>query len=117
MVGERMRMVADAAGAGIEELAETCDVGGHLATSQPRSTPRWCPMLLVPAIMHGVGRANWWAPKRLARPHDRFGLREGTGGGSGIPSRAAQSAPEGETADAQWRVLTRRLQFGVSRPM
>jgi hypothetical protein len=35
-------------------------------------------MLLVPASMHVVGRL-----------HDRFWLREGTGGGSGIPSRAA----------------------------
>jgi RND superfamily putative drug exporter len=33
-------------------------------------------MLLVPAFMHLLGRANWWAPKPLARLHDRFGLRE-----------------------------------------
>ena len=35
-------------------------------------------MLLVPAFMHLLGRANWWAPKPLARLHDRFGLRDGT---------------------------------------
>jgi RND superfamily putative drug exporter len=33
-------------------------------------------MLLVPAFMHLLGRANWWAPQPLARLHDRFGLRE-----------------------------------------
>jgi uncharacterized membrane protein YdfJ with MMPL/SSD domain len=40
-------------------------------------------MLLVPAFMHLLGRANWWAPKALSRLHDRFGLREGTGTASG----------------------------------
>jgi uncharacterized membrane protein YdfJ with MMPL/SSD domain len=34
-------------------------------------------MLLVPAFMHVLGRVNWWAPKPLARLHDRIGLREG----------------------------------------
>lgn len=33
-------------------------------------------MLLVPAFMHLLGRANWWAPKPLARLHDRFGVGE-----------------------------------------
>jgi putative drug exporter of the RND superfamily len=33
-------------------------------------------MLLVPAFMRVLGRANWWAPKRLARLHERFGLSE-----------------------------------------
>ena len=33
-------------------------------------------MLLVPAFMHVLGRVNWWAPKPLARLHDRFGLSE-----------------------------------------
>ncbi|WP_068274560.1 MMPL family transporter [Aldersonia kunmingensis] len=31
---------------------------------------------LAPAMMHLMGRANWWAPKPLARLHERFGLRE-----------------------------------------
>ncbi len=31
-------------------------------------------MLLVPAFMRVLGRMNWWAPKPLARLHDRFGL-------------------------------------------
>lgn len=33
-------------------------------------------MLLVPAFMRVLGRANWWAPKPLARLHDRLGLGE-----------------------------------------
>jgi putative drug exporter of the RND superfamily len=33
-------------------------------------------MVLVPAFMHLLGRANWWAPKPLAGLHDRLGLRE-----------------------------------------
>ncbi|MBV8790346.1 MAG: MMPL family transporter [Mycobacterium sp.] len=33
-------------------------------------------MVLVPAFMHLLGRANWWAPKPLAWLHSRPGLRE-----------------------------------------
>ncbi len=33
-------------------------------------------MLLVPAVMRLMGRANWWAPAPLARWHDRFGFTE-----------------------------------------
>jgi RND superfamily putative drug exporter len=33
-------------------------------------------MLLVPAFMHLLGRVNWWAPKPLARLHNRFGIAE-----------------------------------------
>jgi RND superfamily putative drug exporter len=33
-------------------------------------------MLLVPAFMHVFGRLNWWAPKPLARLHDRIGISE-----------------------------------------
>ena len=29
-------------------------------------------MLLVPSFMHVMGRFNWWAPKPLARLHDRL---------------------------------------------
>ncbi len=34
-------------------------------------------MVLVPAFMQVLGRWNWWAPKSLARLHDRIGLTEG----------------------------------------
>jgi RND superfamily putative drug exporter len=33
-------------------------------------------MLLVPAFMHVLGRWNWWAPRPLARLHERIGFRE-----------------------------------------
>jgi putative drug exporter of the RND superfamily len=33
-------------------------------------------ILLVPAFMHVLGRANWWAPKPMARLHSRFGISE-----------------------------------------
>ncbi|UDY24007.1 MMPL family transporter [Nocardioides sp. Kera G14] len=32
--------------------------------------------ILVPAFMQLMGRANWWAPRPLARLHDRIGLKE-----------------------------------------
>ncbi|MFV9635308.1 MMPL family transporter [Mycobacterium neumannii] len=45
-------------------------------------------MGLVPAFMHLLGRWNWWAPKPLARLHERIGFRE-----SVEPSRAAGETP------------------------
>ena len=33
-------------------------------------------MLLVPAFMHVMGRLNWWAPKWLARLHERIMTRD-----------------------------------------
>jgi RND superfamily putative drug exporter len=60
-------------------------------------------MLLVPALMHVLGRANWWVPKPLARLHDRFGLSE---------SAVRASDGENEFADRRWRALARRVLFG-----
>ncbi|GAA5045357.1 MMPL family transporter [Nocardia callitridis] len=34
--------------------------------------------LLAPALMRLLGPANWWAPKPLARLHDKIGFREAT---------------------------------------
>ncbi|GAB7144827.1 MMPL family transporter [Mycobacterium riyadhense] len=34
-------------------------------------------MVLLPAFMRVMGRANWWAPKPLARLHARIGIAEG----------------------------------------
>jgi RND superfamily putative drug exporter len=33
--------------------------------------------VLVPAFMRLAGRWNWWAPRPLARLHERIGLSEG----------------------------------------
>lgn len=57
-------------------------------------------MLLVPAIMHLLGRANWWAPHWLVRLHDRFGIEE-----------IARRGPS--HAQTDWRMLSRRVLFGV----
>jgi RND superfamily putative drug exporter len=37
-------------------------------------------MVLVPAFMHVMGRANWWAPKLLVPLYNRFGMSESSGG-------------------------------------
>ena len=59
-------------------------------------------MLLVPAFMHVLGRANWWAPPPLARLHDRIGLSET----STIP---------GKFGDEQIAPLTKE-EHGVGQP-
>jgi putative drug exporter of the RND superfamily len=33
-------------------------------------------MILMPAFMHMLGKANWWAPRWMVRVHDRFGFSE-----------------------------------------
>src|SRR5271166_1638556 len=35
-------------------------------------------MVLLPAFMHALGTWCWWAPKSLARLHERFGITEGS---------------------------------------
>ena len=37
-------------------------------------------VLLVPAIMRLLGRANWWAPRPLRRLYARYGIKEETPG-------------------------------------
>ncbi|MEV6388106.1 MMPL family transporter [Nocardia xishanensis] len=44
--------------------------------------------LLAPALMRLLGTANWWAPKTLARLHDRIGLAED------VDQRAIAPEPE-----------------------
>ena len=57
-------------------------------------------MMLLPAFMHVLGRANWWAPKPLARLHDRFGISESGGSYYGRhaarPQRVLASVTDGE---------------------
>jgi RND superfamily putative drug exporter len=48
--------------------------------------------VLVPAFMHLMGRVNWWAPKPLAKLHDRFGFSESApSAGRPAPRAAAES--------------------------
>jgi RND superfamily putative drug exporter len=42
-------------------------------------------MLLLPATMTLLGRANWWAPAPLRRLHDRIGLNESARADAGVP--------------------------------
>jgi RND superfamily putative drug exporter len=49
-------------------------------------------MMLVPAFMHVLGRWNWWAPKPLARLHERFGISESAE--EDPPPTAAQPSTE-----------------------
>jgi RND superfamily putative drug exporter len=54
-------------------------------------------MVLVPAFMHVMGRLNWWAPKPLARLHDRLriGGSARSPGASAMDPRATASATGG----------------------
>jgi len=44
-------------------------------------------VLLVPAVMRLLGRANWWAPRPLRGLYRRYGIREGD-----MPRPAAEPA-------------------------
>jgi RND superfamily putative drug exporter len=49
-------------------------------------------MVLLPAFMHVLGTWCWWAPKRLARFHERFGISEGQQKVSGTASAPVEHA-------------------------
>jgi RND superfamily putative drug exporter len=54
-------------------------------------------VLLVPATMRLLGRANWWAPRPLRRLYARYGIREGGGlppapAPAGVPERVGGPA-------------------------
>jgi RND superfamily putative drug exporter len=49
-------------------------------------------MALVPAFMHVLGRWNWWAPKPLARLHERIGISESAGESASAPTSEPVSA-------------------------
>jgi len=45
-------------------------------------------VLLVPATMRLLGRANWWAPPPLRRLYARYGLQEAKSGEGPVPEPA-----------------------------
>ena len=53
-------------------------------------------VLLVPATMRLLGRANWWAPGPLGRLYARYGIREAEG--AGPVSLPSPRSPEVEAA-------------------
>ena len=63
-------------------------------------------MLLMPAFMRVLGRANWWAPAPLERLLERFGISESRDllevhGRRSEPIRAAtEPAPHGDVKGA-----------------
>jgi trehalose monomycolate/heme transporter len=54
-------------------------------------------ILLVPATMRLLGRANWWAPGPLRRLYARYGIREDDGAGepAGLPDPRREPEPAG----------------------
>jgi uncharacterized membrane protein YdfJ with MMPL/SSD domain len=52
-------------------------------------------VLLVPATMRLLGRANWWAPRPLRRLYARYGIRED----SGLPPAPEPASPPERVAE------------------
>ncbi|BBY15742.1 MMPL family transporter [Mycolicibacterium litorale] len=55
-------------------------------------------LVLVPAFMHVMGPANWWAPAPLRRLHARFGVTEAPSPGRHAPCAVPDQASGVETA-------------------
>ena len=55
-------------------------------------------IMLVPATMRLLGRANWWAPRPLRRLYGRYGIRESAAAAAAGP--AEQAIPASEPASA-----------------
>jgi RND superfamily putative drug exporter len=54
-------------------------------------------MLLLPAFMHMLGRWNWWAPKPLARLHERIGISEAGDDAPTVENRKRVAANAADT--------------------
>jgi len=78
-------------------------------------------LVLVPAFMRVLGRWNWWAPKPLARLHERFGIDEG-GMVVAHPAESDPREPErhphpvGTAAAGRHRATATRVGFGDAGP-
>ncbi|HEY1440529.1 MAG TPA: MMPL family transporter, partial [Mycobacterium sp.] len=78
-------------------------------------------LVLVPAFMRVLGRWNWWAPKPLARLHERFGIDEG-GMVVAHPAEPDPWEPErdlhpaGTMAAGRHRATATRIAFGDAGP-
>src|SRR5205823_909613 len=61
--------------------------------------------LIVPAVMRLLGRANWWAPRRLARLHRRISMDEPLAAYRPRclnPSRLRRRTPDGSSNAARY---------------
>jgi len=61
--------------------------------------------VLVPALMHLMGRLNWWAPKPLSRLHERIGLSESAAGPRDTPQHGYEGIERIEDCEATPAVL------------
>ena len=55
-------------------------------------------IMLVPATMRLLGRANWWAPRPLRRLYGRYGIRESAAVAPAAPAEPAVTASETASA-------------------
>jgi hypothetical protein len=74
-------------------------------------------LVLVPAFMRVLGRWNWWAPKPLARLHERFGIDEGgmVDAHPAKPDRLEPGRgphPAGTVSTGRHRATAARVAFG-----
>ena len=74
-------------------------------------------ILLVPAFMHVLGRANWWAPKPMTRLHAWFGISEAS---TPEPTEAAMKksgikAGKCSSTDSSRREFARTITAGIWR--
>ncbi|MEC9323532.1 MAG: MMPL family transporter, partial [Actinomycetota bacterium] len=65
-------------------------------------------MVLVPAFMHVMGSANWWAPRWLRRVHDRLGIADEPAAPlSQLPGTTEPEDPDTEVPDEKSeRIIT-----------
>jgi hypothetical protein len=68
-------------------------------------------MLLMPAFMRVLGRVNRWAPRPLARLHQRFGISESSA--LAVASRPQLRAHDRATTDAESPAGARSVQDGI----
>jgi len=78
-------------------------------------------LVLVPAFMRVLGRWNWWAPKSLARLHERFGIDDR----AMVVAHPAETEPwkperdlhpAGTVAAGRHRATATRVAFGHAGP-
>lgn len=65
-----------------------------------------CVLVLVPATMTLLGKANWWAPAPLRRLHDRIDLKEASSPGITDTSTSTRVSAMDETVGTGEPALT-----------
>lgn len=74
-------------------------------------------LILVPAFMHVLGRANWWAPGPLARIHNRVGLANSVSyGRHAAPNTLVHAVGRELSGSRDHRLITVRLAETLGSP-